>query len=71
MIQQVYRMIWSHWQKPRPPETRRSDYLRHATFWGYAVFRSRLVPWRADELEAWIAAGCPPRNRWTWPPEGA
>lgn len=23
-----------------------------------------LVRWRARELESWIAAGCPPRERW-------
>ena len=22
--------------------------------------------WRADEVSAWIAAGCPPAARWTW-----
>lgn len=27
--------------------------------------------WRADELRAWVAAGCPPMRRWAWPlPEG-
>jgi excisionase family DNA binding protein len=24
----------------------------------------RAVRWRADELREWVAAGCPPRNRW-------
>lgn len=24
----------------------------------------RVVRWRKQELEAWIAAGCPPRDRW-------
>ena len=27
-----------------------------------------LKRWRLDELAAWIAAGCPPRDRWTWEP---
>jgi len=22
--------------------------------------------WRAEELRAWCAAGCPPRSRWQW-----
>ncbi|MFW6119264.1 MAG: helix-turn-helix transcriptional regulator [Planctomycetota bacterium] len=22
--------------------------------------------WRAEEIADWIAAGCPPRNRWEW-----
>lgn len=24
------------------------------------------VRWRRKELEAWIAAGCPPQTRWDW-----
>lgn len=24
----------------------------------------RSVRWRADELTAWMDAGCPPRDRW-------
>lgn len=24
----------------------------------------RMRRWRAEELRAWIAAGCPPRVRW-------
>ena len=24
----------------------------------------RSVRWCADEIDAWIAAGCPPRTRW-------
>ena len=29
------------------------------------------IVWRVDELRAWVAAGCPPMRRWTWPlPEG-
>ena len=24
----------------------------------------RSVRWRADELRDWLAAGCPPRDRW-------
>ena len=27
---------------------------------------ARSVLWRADELQAWIAAGCPPRAAWQW-----
>jgi len=26
---------------------------------------NRCTRWRADELAAWIAAGCPARDRWT------
>ncbi len=26
----------------------------------------RSTKWRRREIEAWIAAGCPPRNRWEW-----
>jgi len=26
----------------------------------------RAVRWRRAEIEAWIAAGCPPRERWQW-----
>jgi len=26
-----------------------------------------LVRWRRAELEAWIGAGCPPRDRWQQP----
>lgn len=22
--------------------------------------------WRASEIRAWIAAGCPPRRKWQW-----
>ncbi len=25
----------------------------------------RACRWRRDELTAWVAAGCPPRDRWT------
>ncbi len=24
------------------------------------------VRWRAAEIHAWIAAACPPRNKWDW-----
>lgn len=24
----------------------------------------RMVRWRLEEIEAWIAAGCPPRDKW-------
>jgi len=24
----------------------------------------RSVRWRRDEIDAWVAAGCPPRDRW-------
>ena len=24
----------------------------------------RVVRWRKEELEAWVRAGCPPRDRW-------
>jgi len=24
------------------------------------------VRWRRDEIEAWIIAGAPPRERWSW-----
>ncbi len=24
----------------------------------------RAVRWRSDELRDWLAAGCPPRDRW-------
>ena len=30
----------------------------------------RVVRWRRFELDAWIAAGCPPRTRWQ-PMQGA
>ena len=30
----------------------------------------RALRWRADELRAWVQAGCPPRCRWEWPPQG-
>jgi len=26
----------------------------------------RAVRWRRAELLAWIMAGCPPRDKWTW-----
>jgi excisionase family DNA binding protein len=26
----------------------------------------RSVKYRRDEIEAWIAAGCPPRSKWSW-----
>lgn len=29
--------------------------------------RGRVVRWRRDELTAWVAAGCPIRNRWQAP----
>lgn len=25
--------------------------------------------WPVEELRAWARAGCPPRRRWTWPPD--
>lgn len=28
----------------------------------------RVVRWRREELEAWVRAGCPPRERWTYQP---
>lgn len=31
---------------------------------------TRCVRWRVDELQAWILAGCPHRDRWTWPQGG-
>jgi predicted DNA-binding transcriptional regulator AlpA len=27
---------------------------------------SRTVRWRAAEVRAWVAAGCPPRDEWHW-----
>jgi excisionase family DNA binding protein len=27
----------------------------------------RVVRWRRDELAAWVAAGCPPREKWKYP----
>jgi predicted DNA-binding transcriptional regulator AlpA len=27
----------------------------------------RLTQWRRRELEAWVDAGMPPRDRWVWP----
>ena len=29
----------------------------------------RSTLWRVDELRAWVAAGCPRRERWTFPIE--
>lgn len=29
------------------------------------------VRWRRAEIEAWVAAGCPPQARWTWEPRCA
>lgn len=26
-----------------------------------------LTRWRKAEIESWVAAGAPPRTRWTWP----
>lgn len=26
----------------------------------------RCLRWRADEITAWLAAGCPARSVWTW-----
>lgn len=26
----------------------------------------RCLRWRADEIAAWIAAGCPTRDTWIW-----
>lgn len=26
--------------------------------------RGRVVRWRREEIEAWVAAGCPARDRW-------
>lgn len=31
----------------------------------------RAVRWRRAEIEDWVAAGCPPRSRWTWEPSDA
>lgn len=30
----------------------------------WPVRLGRSVRWRADEIEAWIEAGCPTRERW-------
>ncbi|MBM4078137.1 MAG: hypothetical protein FJ278_00435 [Planctomycetes bacterium] len=30
-----------------------------------------LTRWRVDEVRAWVAAGAPPRTRWTWPQGGS
>ena len=27
----------------------------------------KTVRWSYEELRAWAAAGCPPRDRWNWP----
>lgn len=27
----------------------------------------RVVRWRRVELEAWVSAGCPNRDKWAWP----
>ena len=32
------------------------------------VHVGRAVRWRRDELAAWLRAGCPRRDRWTWLP---
>ncbi|MFW5690760.1 MAG: helix-turn-helix transcriptional regulator [Planctomycetota bacterium] len=26
----------------------------------------RCTRWRRAEIEAWVEAGCPPRDRWSW-----
>lgn len=28
----------------------------------------RAVRWRHEEILDWVAAGCPPRDQWTWRP---
>lgn len=28
----------------------------------------RVVRWRRDEIAAWVAAGCPPREKWRYAP---
>ena len=30
------------------------------------VRMGRVVRWRCDEIKAWVEAGCPHRDRWTW-----
>jgi len=35
------------------------------------VHLGRSVRWRRAELVAWAATGCPPRDRWSWPPAAA
>jgi hypothetical protein len=47
----VSRAVWFRWQS--------------AGFCPAAVLRrGRVVRWSVDELTAWIAAGCPARDRW-------
>lgn len=36
-----------------------------------AVLLGGSKKWRRSELEAWTAAGCPPRTEWRWPKVGA
>jgi len=31
-----------------------------------SITLGRCRRWRVDEVRAWIDAGGPPRNRWTW-----
>ena len=47
--------------------------VSRATWWGWnaagqiplpALRRGRVVRWNRTELERWIAAGCPARDRW-------
>ena len=33
------------------------------------VHVGRAVRWRREEVRAWIAAGCPTRDHWQWPPK--
>ncbi len=30
------------------------------------VKMGKSLKWRREELEAWVAAGCPPLSRWEW-----
>lgn len=50
--------------------------MSRATFWKLHSngkvplpirFSDRVVRWRRKELEAWVNAGCPPRDAWKWP----
>lgn len=45
----------------------RSTWYRHVSS-GHTpapVRLGRSVRWRRDELLAWVAAGCPPRSKWS------
>ena len=44
--------LWTMWNTGRMPAPIR---IGRAVRWGY------------DELRAWVAAGCPPKDQWKWP----